>query len=58
MGFINQLTKNFKKKTDNPASVHQKELIFSYYGVIEIIWNKFLIFFKVNFVKKAPIMQF
>ena len=35
-----------KKKTDNSVPVHQKELTISYYGINEIIWNKFLDFFK------------
>ena len=36
----------------NCVSVHQKKLAVSYYGIIEIIWNKFLDFFCVVFVKK------
>ena len=32
------------KKTDNSVLVHQNELAMSYYGITEIIWNKFLDF--------------
>ena len=46
------------KKTDSSILVRLGEHTISYYGIIEIIWNKILDFLKLFSWKKEPIMQF